>query len=83
LNNSPIAAAVTPLPTDETTPPVKNKYFVVISTFLKMIRPERSDECPSRSAVEGQFDVSVYYLELLSFDCAQDVVDTKRMGRAF
>jgi hypothetical protein len=37
LRSNPIAAAVTPFPTDETTPPVKNKYFVVINHLLFVI----------------------------------------------
>ena len=38
--------------------------------WLKNLRPERSDERFSRSAVEGQVDIKIYYLETLSFDCA-------------
>ena len=34
LSIRPVAAAVTPLPTDDTTPPVKNRYFVVIEHLL-------------------------------------------------
>src|SRR6266511_1309367 len=43
LRSNPVAAAVTPFPTEETTPPVKNIYFVVISYLAIKIRAERSD----------------------------------------
>src|SRR5271169_4733359 len=38
LRIKPDAAAVTPFPTDETTPPVKKRYFVVISHLVRGIQ---------------------------------------------
>ena len=59
LSKSPVAAAVTPLPTELTTPPVKNKYFVVIFTSLKiMVYPYKGDGEGVSALPIGEFFVS-------------------------
>lgn len=68
-----MAAAVTPFPTEETTPPVKNKYFVVIFSpfFNRPCRLYKGSGEGSKALPTGDVDVSWMVSDFSSYQFRQ------------